>query len=161
MALPGRVAASSVLGASDSAIQPAGVDVSVCEVLEYNEPGVLGIEARAVPRGRLLESRDGWWLLEPGAYKVRFCEVVRVPGDQVALCFPRSSLLRMGSDLRCTVWDPGYVGRGEGLLVVYNKRGLRIQRGARVAQLVFFKLLESPHRLYEGAYQGEGLDSRE
>ncbi|MEM4737167.1 MAG: deoxyuridine 5'-triphosphate nucleotidohydrolase, partial [Acidilobaceae archaeon] len=141
---------------SDS-IQPAGIDLSLCEVLEFLEAGSLSVNSRSIPKGRPVSLQDDRWRLKPGAYRIRFCEVVKIPVDQVALCFPRSTLLRMGADLRCTVWDPGYMGRGEGLLVVYNPEGVEIQKSSRVAQLVFLKLLSHPHKLYDGAYQGENL----
>jgi dUTP pyrophosphatase len=52
------------------------------------------------------------------------------------------------------VWDAGYSGRGEGLLIVHNPRGVRLQRGARIAQLVVFRLTASTSA-YAGQYQNE------
>ncbi len=158
MALPGHHAINYVKGAT-AMQQPAGVDISVCEVYRFKSPGFMGLEARSLPDVEPVRGDNGFWLLDPGAYKVRYCEVVEVPLDTVALCFPRSSLLRMGVDLRCTVWDPGYRGRGEGLLLVYNPYGVKLEEKARVAQLIFIKLLEKPERGYSGVYQGEGLES--
>lgn len=157
MALPGILVSQNVERANPDSIQPAGVDLSLCEVLEFAEVGSLGVGFRSLPKGRHVPPYGDQWYLKPGAYKIRFCEVVKVPADQVALCFPRSTLLRMGADLRCTVWDPGYIGRGEGLLVVYNPEGVKIQKNARVAQLVFLKLLNPPHKLYNGVYREENL----
>jgi dUTP pyrophosphatase len=156
MALPGKLAASHVVGVT-ARPQPAGVDISVCEIYRFKSAGFMGVEGRLLPDVEPVASDGGFWYLEPGAYKVRYCEVVEVPLDVVVLCFPRSSLLRMGVDLRCTVWDPGYRGRGEGLLVVHNPHGVRIEEKARVAQLVFIKLVERPEEGYSGVYQGEGL----
>jgi len=157
MAIPGEIAVGYVIG-NTAKPQPAGVDISVCEIYRFKSAGSLGVEYRELSEVEKLEPRDGWWHLNPGAYKVRYCEVVDVPLDVVALCFPRSSLLRMGVDLRCTVWDPGYRGRGEGLLVVHNPHGARLEEKARVAQLVFIKLVEMPSQGYTGIYQGEGLE---
>jgi dUTP pyrophosphatase len=53
------------------------------------------------------------------------------------------------------VWDAGYSGRGEGLLSVLNARGWRLQRGARVLQLVFFRLSTATAEGYKGRYQNE------
>jgi deoxycytidine triphosphate deaminase len=56
--------------------------------------------------------------------------------------------------LHTAVWDAGYEGRGKGLLVVH--RGVEIEPGARIAQLVF---AEANHDgTYDGSYQGERLD---
>jgi dUTP pyrophosphatase len=68
---------------------------------------------------------------------------------------PRSTLLRSGVAIHAAVWDAGYSGRGEGLLSVLNARGYRLQRGARVLQLVFFRLSSPTAEGYRGRYQGE------
>ncbi len=75
-----------------------------------------------------------------------------MPLDCGGLVFPRSSLLRMGVHLPTAVWDAGYRGRGESLLLVVNPAGLRVQRGSRIAQLVLFRLTEQT-RGYQGRYQ--------
>jgi dUTP pyrophosphatase len=61
----------------------------------------------------------------------------------------------MGVYVPTAVWDAGYAGRGEGLLQVTNPRGVRLQRGARIVQLVLFRLTEVPSSAYRGAYQHE------
>jgi dUTP pyrophosphatase len=58
----------------------------------------------------------------------------------------------MGLSVPTAVWDAGYGGRGEGLLVVSNPHGVRLQRGARIAQLVLFQL-SGPTTGYAGRYQ--------
>jgi len=98
---------------------------------------------------------DGWWDLHQGAYVIGYREKVNLPPDLTALLRPRSSLLRSGVAIHGAVWDAGYSGRGEGLLAVMNPRGYRIQRGARVAQLVFFRLSRPTGEGYAGRYQGE------
>src|SRR5207244_3333002 len=62
---------------------------------------------------------------------------------------------RSGVSIHGAVWDAGYSGRGEGLLSVLNSRGYRLQRGARVAQLVFFRLSAATAEGYKGRYHGE------
>ena len=66
----------------------------------------------------------------------------------------------MGASLGTAVWDAGYVGRSTALLVVENSLGIRIERDARLMQLVFFTLTAPTERGYEGTYQGETLDRR-
>jgi len=159
MAVPGRKAVEYVPGAGEEQVQPAGVDLRVEDVELVDTPGALGVYDRVIPAGRPMIPVMGWWNLGQGAYRIRFMDPVRVPEDAVGLCFPRSSLLRMGASLHCAVWDPGYEGRGQSLLVVHNPRGIRLQVGARVAQIVFVRLEEAAGILYRGRYQGEGLDS--
>lgn len=157
MFLPGRLAAKLALpcGPGGDSVQPAGVDLRIEAVEELGEPGSLGIRERRLPRGELVEPVNGWWLLGPGAYRIRFMDEVIIPEWGVGFCFPRSSLLRMGAALHCAVWDPGYRGRGQALLAVYNPHGVRIQVGARIAQLVIARIEPPPGEAYSGAYQGE------
>ncbi len=155
-----RIAGSIVKDVIHSQIQPASVDLRVGELFTFESPGLLGVEGRELPSVRRLEASGGLWHLAPGAYKVRFADVVEIPLDMVGFCFPRSSLFRMGATLYCGVWDPGYVGRGEALLLVFNPHGIRLEVGARVGQLVVARLCEGTSRGYSGAYKGENLDGR-
>jgi dUTP pyrophosphatase len=90
---------------------------------------------------------------------IRFSEVVALPLDVMAFGRPRSSLLRCGAAIHTAVWDAGYHGRSEALLMVYAEAGVRLAQGARVLQLVFVRL-EAPTHAYAGAYQGENLAIR-
>jgi dUTP pyrophosphatase len=64
----------------------------------------------------------------------------------------------MGATVPTAVWDAGYAGRGEGWLQISNLHGVRLQRGARIVQLVVFRLLEAASTGYAGAYQHENRD---
>jgi dUTP pyrophosphatase len=55
------------------------------------------------------------------------------------------------------VWDAGYRGRSQALLVVFNELGYRVQRGARLMQLVFFRLAGPVSEGYQGRFLGENL----
>ena len=68
---------------------------------------------------------------------------------------PERQELRAG-ELRAhtAVWDAGYSGRSQSLLVVYNPQGLRLQKNARIVQLIFLQLTGTTEG-YNGAYQGE------
>ena len=74
----------------------------------------------------------------------------------MALGAPRSSLLRCGVTVHMAVWDAGYSGRSQSLLVVFNPQGFRCERNARVAQLVFMELANETEG-YRGIYQGENI----
>ncbi|MEB3860946.1 MAG: deoxyuridine 5'-triphosphate nucleotidohydrolase, partial [Desulfurococcales archaeon] len=97
---------AKILGVEGVQVQPAGVDLRVGEVRRLDSQGLLGVGDRRIPSGVRVEADNGWWSLEPGAYRIRFLDVVRVPPNVVGLCFPRSSLLRMGALVGCGVWDP-------------------------------------------------------
>jgi dUTP pyrophosphatase len=148
---------SNVLDA-EAQIQPCGLDVTLGAVYELTEAGRLGTDERHIPdRVPLAFDFWGWLRLSPGSYMVQLNEVVRLPLDVMALGRPRSTLLRCGATLHTAVWDPGYEGRSECLLVVDNPAGIELQKDARVMQLVFFRLEQATDRAYAGRYQGENL----
>ena len=72
------------------------------------------------------------------------------------LARPRSSLLRCGVTVGTAVWDAGYSGRSQSLMVIYNPQGIRLQKNARIIQLVFFQLTQETEG-YRGIYQGENI----
>ena len=94
--------------------------------------------------------------LMAGAYVITYNEVVHLPRDIMALARPRSSLFRCGVSISTGVWDAGYSGRSQSLLVVYNPQGVRLQRDARIVQLVFLQLTRETEG-YHGIYQGENI----
>ncbi len=141
-------------------LQPNGFDLSVREVARFGTPGQLGAsnESRVLSEVEPVAfDEDDWISLTQGPYLVTFNEIVSLPGDVMALGRPRSSLLRSGVSLHTAVWDAGYRGRSQSLLTVHHADGFRLQRDARLAQLVFFRLATPPAEGYRGRYQREGL----
>ncbi|MCX7022193.1 MAG: deoxyuridine 5'-triphosphate nucleotidohydrolase [bacterium] len=138
---------------------PNGVDLTAAEVSWFSDdtPGRLDFDNsdRLLPETEAIPWREGRLILPPGAYVIRYSEKVNLPRDVLALGKPRSSLLRCGAHLGSAVWDAGYSGRGQGLLVVFNPAGLELTLRARVLQLVFFRL-KGETAGYRGGYQGEG-----
>jgi dUTP pyrophosphatase len=144
----------------DDQLQPNGFDLSVAEIGTLVGPATIGRANadRVLPEVRTVAfDADGWLDLAPGSYQVVFNETVDLPNSLMALGRPRSSLCRSGASVVTAVWDAGYRGRSTALLVVYHPAGLRIERGARIMQLVFFTLNAPTARGYDGAYQGENL----
>ena len=141
-------------------LQPNGFDLTVGEIYHLATPGHMGRDAndRAVSELEIMEfPTDGWLDLLPGPYLVTFAEEVSLPLSLMALCLPRSSLIRSGVSIGTGVGDAGYRGRFQALLVVHHPAGYRLQRGARVAQLVFFPLDTPADQGYAGAYLNENL----
>ncbi|MEA1895218.1 MAG: deoxyuridine 5'-triphosphate nucleotidohydrolase [Euryarchaeota archaeon] len=96
---------------------------------------------------------DGWIDLPAGSYKIVSSEIVHIPKDAIAIARPRSSLLRSAVSVETAVWDAGYEGKSECLLIVFNEAGFKLKRGARVVQLLFMGLASETDG-YAGAYQG-------
>ena len=144
----------------ESQLQPNGFDLSLRDVSVFETPGAVGsahADRMLAATNFLTYADDGWFDLAPGPYLVTFNEVVNLPLDIMALGHPRSSLLRNGVSLHTAVWDAGYRGRSQSLLTVHHPGGFRLQRDARLAQLVFFRLSSPPSQGYQGRYQEEGL----
>jgi len=146
----------------ETQLTPNGFDLTVADIFEFEAPGALDFsnKERKVPEGKKTAPKKqkpgdkfGWWELKSGVYKIRTNEVVNLTNDLIALAFSRTSLLRMGAFTQHGVWDAGFRGRGEFVLVVGNQQGIKVKQNARVAQLVFTKINETA-RGYEGIYKG-------
>ena len=139
-------------------LQPASVDLTLDKVFAFEGAGALDFDnsERVISEVKEIPFENDWVTLAQGAYRARFAEAVRIPPDLAGITFARSSLARCGCDLYNGWWDPGYAGRGEGLLVVHNPAGARFKRGAKIAQMVFLELNAS-NSLYSGVHQGEHL----
>lgn len=141
-------------------VQPNGIDITVREIASFTSCGSI----TGTNNGRILsltealafEQNDAIDLL-PGAYLVTFNEIVNLPDSIMALARPRSSLNRCGVSIHSAVWDAGYSGRSQSLMVVYNPHGFRLHRDARIAQLVFICTSGHVGKVYNGQYQGENI----
>ena len=143
----------------DEQVQPNGVDLTLREVALLQSAGTIAASnARRQVSELALLAFDGLGFIDliPGAYIVSYNEIVHLPRDIIALGRPRSSLLRCGVTIGTAVWDAGYSGRSQSLLVVNNPLGIRLQKNARLIQLVFFQLTGQTEG-YQGIYQGENL----
>jgi dUTP pyrophosphatase len=140
-------------------IGPNGIDLTVMTVSRFNGIGEIGFSSndRIIPTATILEFDSGLLTLSQGAYKITYNEIVHVPLNIVAIARPRSSLLRCGVTAETAIWDSGYEGRSESLLLVFNPAGLKLHKNARVVQLLFFKATKRVRKGYEGVYQSENL----
>ncbi len=144
----------------DEQLQPNGVDLTLREIALFQSPGKI-----ATSNSQRLVSDlaplvfDGldFIHLAPGIYSITYNEIVHLPRNIMALATPRSSLLRCGVTVNTAIWDAGYSGRSQSLMVVYNPQGFRLQRNARIVQLVFFRLTGETEG-YRGTYQEENVD---
>lgn len=146
-----------VLGVGIDCVDCAGLKLHLDKVFRFRGCGALYRGGRSLPEVDEVEAVDNVFRLEPGVYKIRYAEVVRVPKDCIALAIPRSTLLRMGVTLYTAVWDPGYEGRGEGLLTVFNPYGVVIERGTQIAQLIYIRMDRETSKLYRGVYYRENM----
>jgi dUTP pyrophosphatase len=140
-------------------VQPNGFDITVRDIAMLQTMGQIGVDngLRQLPDlAPLVFDTYGFMELMPGSYIITYNEIVHIPTNIMALARPRSSLLRCGVNIGTAVWDAGYSGRSQSLMLVYNPRGFRVQKDARVAQLVFMTLTAETES-YAGKYQNENL----
>lgn len=140
-------------------VQPAGVDLTLEKIEVLVEEGEISVEPR-VSKGLNIIPKAGFYELPQGSYRVTYHEIVNIPAGYLGLLLPRSSLLRNGATIYTAVWDPGYKGRGMGLMVVFNRQGIRIAEEARVAQLILLSVKDSTE-LYKGRFLGENISNAE
>ena len=141
-------------------LQPNGFDITLRDVAGLKSGGFLGAE----PDDRELSATEsmefnpcGWLRLDAGPYLITFNETVNLPMDLMALGRPRSSLLRSGVSIHTAVWDAGYRGRSQALLMVYNSAGFRVQQNAPLLPLVFYRVSQQARQGYQGRFQGENI----
>ena len=141
-------------------VQPNGIDLTLREVALLQSSGKIAVtdsQRLVSDLAPLVFDGLGFIDLMPGAYIITYNEIIHLPQNVMALATPRSSLLRCGVTVNTAVWDAGYSGRSQSLMVVYNPQGFRLQKNARVLQLIFFELTQETEG-YHGAYQGENID---
>ena len=140
--------------------QMCAVELTLKKIEAFKTAGALALDnkERILPETEeIFFDGSDWADLQPGAYLVTFNEIVNIPRNVAALARPRSTLLRCGASLETALWDPGYRGRSQSLLVVHNQSGLRLKRNARLMQLVFMRLDRAAEKAYSGIYQGENI----
>jgi dUTP pyrophosphatase len=144
----------------DEQLQPNGVDLTLRDIALLQSPGKIATSdsQRLVSElAPLVFDGLGFIYLAPGVYSITYNEIVHLPSNIMALATPRSSLLRCGVTVNTAVWDAGYSGRSQSLMVVYNPQGFRLQRNSRIVQLIFLRLTGETEG-YQGTYQEENID---
>jgi dUTP pyrophosphatase len=145
----------------EAQLTPNGFDFTVGSIFEFVGSGALDFsnKERAIPQVKEIclrkedkQDKLGWWNLKRGAYKIRTNESINLPNDLVAIAFPRSSLLRMGVFTQTAVWDAGFRGKSEFVLMVENPRGLRLKQNARIIQIIFIRINKTDLG-YQGIYR--------
>ena len=138
-----------------------GYDLSLKEVnqIRQNPQGKIGVVlknktnlADYTPIQKI--QLDGYtgWLLYPGAYDITFWEGCNIPSNFVGLIRQRSSMLRNGTVLHSSVFDPGFSTEFMGTVMVVNET-IFIEEDARVAQIYFHECEEvDQENLYNGQW---------
>lgn len=139
-------------GYEESCLGGAGYDLRLDRIYKIGTDSLLGVKDRRTPD--IEEVSFDSYTLVPGEYVlVETLEKVNMPADVVARVLNRSSVFRCGASLYNAVVDPGFAGTLTfGLKNLSDKR-FTVEKGARIAQIVFEKV-EGQTKRYEGRYQG-------
>lgn len=100
-------------------------------------------------------------VIEPGQYYlVQTFEIINTPSDLMPVVYPRSSLFRAGLLLLNSKTDPGYQGQLTMGLTNLSPFSVKLQMGARICNIVFFKI-EGEVISYRGQHQGGRVSPHE
>jgi len=137
---------------SPECLEGSGYDLRLNRAYKLKSGGFIGVEGRGAPE--ILEVEFSELILKPGEYVlVETLEKVNMPSDLMARILPRSSVFRCGCSLMNAVVDPGFSGTLT--LGLKNESGqeFKIERHAKIAQIVFEEVLGET-KMYGGRYQG-------
>ncbi len=100
-------------------------------------------------------------IIKPGDYYlVSTVEIINTPKDLMPVLFPRTSLFRAGLLLLNSKTDPGYKGTLTMGLKNLSEFDVKLQMGARICNIVFFKI-EGKTVSYRGQHQGGRISPHE
>ena len=139
----------------ETQLQPNGIDLTLSEISSFSSAGKLAIDNsdRVISEVKpIVWGSDDMLHLTSGSYLIEVNEKVNLPLYLMALSKPRSSLLRSGVAIHNAIWDAGYSGKAQALMVVYNRNGFSVSRYARIMQLVFYTLTSAVREGYKGIY---------
>lgn len=92
--------------------------------------------------------------IKPGQYYLaQTFETVNTPHDLMPVVYPRTSLFRAGILMLNSKTDPGYKGKLTFGMVNLSPFPVKLQMGARICNMVFFKI-DGETVAYRGQHQG-------
>lgn len=139
----------------ECALQQNGIDLRLDEVYVADGATQFSLHKKRDHRCRYLKlepSAENDFLFFPGKqYAWDFFEAVEIPEGTAAYLFVRSSINRYSGIFLSGLYDSGFRGRIGGIFRPYLPT--TIERGCRMAQIVFFKA--DSYRTYDGQYQDQ------
>ena len=135
-----------------SCLEGSGYDLRINRIYRLKSGGFIGAADRKTPEVEEVEFEK--YALKPDEYVlIETTEKVNMPSDLAARILPRSSLFRCGCSLMTALVDPGYRGTLTIGLKNLSSFDFVVERGARVAQIVFEEVAGKTSA-YGGRYQG-------
>jgi dCTP deaminase len=105
--------------------------------------------------GNSIKTKSNSIVIEPGtAYLATTLEYIKMPSNAAGVVYLKSSLARRGLDHALAGWiDPGFCG--ELTMELHAHRPITLHAGQRIIQLVLYKTIDTPAKLYDGKYQDQ------
>lgn len=140
-----------------------GLDLRLGAIYQITEGGAFieaglgkrkGVKTQVLAEFKKGKRKQEWVVIKPGDYYlVSTVETINTPKDLMPLIFPRTSLFRAGLLLLNSKTDPGYKGTLTMGLKNLSEFDVKLQMGARICNVVFFKI-EGQTVSYRGQHQG-------
>ncbi|MBI2018852.1 hypothetical protein HYS96_04075 [Candidatus Daviesbacteria bacterium] len=113
-----------------------------------------GVKTQVLAEFKKRKRNQQWVVIKSGEYYLASTvESLNTPKDLMPVVFPRTSLFRAGLLLLNSKTDPGYKGTLTMGLKNLSEFDVRLQMGARICNIVFFKI-EGQTVSYRGQHQG-------
>jgi deoxycytidine triphosphate deaminase len=133
-------------------LESSGYDLRVGRFYTTDGSAFMSRKERKMPEKK--EIHEEILHLKPGEYVlIETVEKVNMPADLCARVLNKSSLFRCGASTFNALVDPGFRGTLTFGLKNISDHEFAIERGAKVAQIVFEEV-RGEVRLYDGKYQG-------
>ena len=133
-------------------LESSGYDLRVSKFYTTNGEAFMSKKERTMPE--INEIPGDVLHLKPGEYVlIETVEKVNMPADLAARVLNKSSLFRCGASTFNALVDPGFSGTLTFGLKNISDHEFAIERGAKVAQIVFEEV-KGAVKLYDGKYQG-------
>lgn len=147
-----------------------GIDLRLGAIYQITEGGAFieaglgkrkGVKTEALAEFKKRKRKQEWVVIEPGDYYLASTlEIINTPKDLMPVLFPRTSLFRAGLLLLNSKTDPGYRGTLTMGLKNLSKFDVKLQMGARICNIVFYKI-EGQTVEYRGQHQGGRISPEE
>lgn len=136
----------------ENQVQQNGIDLTIANIQKMAGICQLYRDSRKTPELEDVDfDENECVLLYPGTYDVTFNEYVAIPNEMCAQIIQRSTLNRTGNFITSGLYDAGFENHIGCVLHVTNP--ISLQRGARLAQIVFSVAEEG--ELYNGIYKDQ------
>ena len=146
-------------------VQQNGIDLNLIKVerIKFGEIGFIPKEGKTklpqyeevLPEQVTTNGADclHFWNLKPGTYNITLEQGCKIPKNVGFEIFQRSSLLRCGTFIRSSWFDPGFETENIGT-IMFVTECIRIECGARVAQVIASESKEEATK-YKGQFQND------